>query len=546
MAEIEELYKNFGILADAGEKAGDHVESYQAILNATKGSLPQKKLACQFIPRFFKYFPALAESAIDAQLDLCEEEETPVRRMAIKSLPDFCKTATEHIPRITDILTQLLQQEDASELVIVRSGLEALIVKDPEAALGGIFTQICVGDDLVREKAINFLTQAAPGKTFASDEKAGQFLLLEVRKMLSDVTGDEFTGFVSMLTKVKSIASNPQNLADLITEQANLDKQFEPSEPESLDRLITCTRQASPFFLRGASPAKYLEYLFKNVLPVLDQIVSTDAGDYKYEVLKLIAELSGNATAENAKEHILAVYTKLLEYMPLPSDGSIEESEEDAIQKLNFSFVECLLYAVHKLGAKNVEFFTAEESAERLKDFRQRLQYFGRMVQAYIKQLRTVLQGKPKAELEQAENKIKVMALTICNNANNMIKDFLHNPPSYKSHAVLSWKSKTTPVQPADESVTEKRKRAGITPISLDNLPPKKDKSGGKGGVYSLPTQRKGVQMDDNYVGRRKSWGNNGNNRGRFNRRGRGSYRGYRGGSGGGNSEKHENFLLRS
>ena len=91
------------------------------------------------------------------------------------------------------------------------------------------------------------------------DEKVGQFLLQEVKKVLSDVTGEEFTAFISMLTKVKSIASNPQNMADLITEQAELDKEFQPSEPESLDRLITCTRQATPFFLKGASSAKYLE-----------------------------------------------------------------------------------------------------------------------------------------------------------------------------------------------------------------------------------------------------------------------------------------------
>lgn len=158
MTNVEDLYKNFGILADAGENAGDHVEAYQAILDGIKGSTSEKKLSCQFIPRFFKYFPTLSEAAIDAQLDLCEDEETPIRRQAIKSLPDFCAASTEHIPRITDILTQLLQQEDAAELAIVRSGLEKLIKKEPESALGGIFIQISVGDDVVREKAINFLT----------------------------------------------------------------------------------------------------------------------------------------------------------------------------------------------------------------------------------------------------------------------------------------------------------------------------------------------------------------------------------------------------
>merc|ERR1712168_1219609 len=142
-----------------------------------------------------------------------------------------------------------------------------------------------------------------------------------------------------MLSKVKSISSNPQNLADLITEQAELDKDFEPSEPESLDRLITCTQQAAPFFIKGASPVKFLEYLFKNVLPVLTDIIATEVGDYKYGVLKLIAELSTYATEDNAKEYFETVYKKLIEYMPFPSNSS-DELELDAIEKLNFSFVE--------------------------------------------------------------------------------------------------------------------------------------------------------------------------------------------------------------
>jgi len=164
MAGVEELYKNFGILADAGEEAGSHPEAYQSILNATKASTAEKKLACQFIPRFFMYFPSLSDSAINAQMDLCEDDETPIRRQAIRSLQDFCKKSNDSISKITDILTQLLQQEDAVELKIVQSGLEALVKKDSQAALSGIFLQIAVGEDLVREKAIGFISQLASGR----------------------------------------------------------------------------------------------------------------------------------------------------------------------------------------------------------------------------------------------------------------------------------------------------------------------------------------------------------------------------------------------
>lgn len=48
------------------------------ILTAVKGSPKEKRLASQFIARFFKHFPKLADKAMDAHLDLCEDEDMAV------------------------------------------------------------------------------------------------------------------------------------------------------------------------------------------------------------------------------------------------------------------------------------------------------------------------------------------------------------------------------------------------------------------------------------------------------------------------------------
>lgn len=45
------------------------------ILSAVKGSTKEKRLASQFITRFFKHFPNLGAQALEAQLDLCEDED---------------------------------------------------------------------------------------------------------------------------------------------------------------------------------------------------------------------------------------------------------------------------------------------------------------------------------------------------------------------------------------------------------------------------------------------------------------------------------------
>lgn len=102
---IEKLYKNYEILSDAKEKIGEvckmpqwrcwllfiffhiqqnffdniqHEKEYKEILDAIKGSPKEKRLASQFIGKFLKFFPNLTESAIDAQLDLCEDEDIQV------------------------------------------------------------------------------------------------------------------------------------------------------------------------------------------------------------------------------------------------------------------------------------------------------------------------------------------------------------------------------------------------------------------------------------------------------------------------------------
>ncbi|PIK37761.1 putative apoptosis inhibitor 5 [Apostichopus japonicus] len=167
-------------------------------------------------------------------------------------------------------------------------------------------------------------------------------------------------------------------------------------------------------------------------------------------------------------------------YMPLPPPGTeddteqTQENEEDP--QLQFSVVECLMHAFHCLVRKQPDFLAAEENADRLKDFRIRLQYFARGVQSSMKQLRLALKGKAGAQLKTEENKIKVVALRITSNINTLIKDLMHNPPSYKSNIVLSWK----PIQKQGVATSPEtaKKRPHITPITFES--DKKVAAGGR------------------------------------------------------------------
>jgi len=58
-----------------------------------------------------------------------------IRKQAIKDLPALCKDNKEHTARIADILAQLLQAEDSSELAVVYNSIMSLMKSDPKGII---------------------------------------------------------------------------------------------------------------------------------------------------------------------------------------------------------------------------------------------------------------------------------------------------------------------------------------------------------------------------------------------------------------------------
>lgn len=78
-------------------------------MTSIKGYAKEKRLASQFVARFLKYFPTFADQAIEAQLNLHEDEDISTRKQAITDLSNLCKDNEEHTQKITDILAELLK-----------------------------------------------------------------------------------------------------------------------------------------------------------------------------------------------------------------------------------------------------------------------------------------------------------------------------------------------------------------------------------------------------------------------------------------------------
>lgn len=92
-------------------------------------------LASQFIPKYLKYFPKRVMDAINAQIDLCEDELKEVRISAIKGLPMLCKDSSSNVEQVVTVLGQLLASQDSVELEVVKKALLTVFSFDAKGIL---------------------------------------------------------------------------------------------------------------------------------------------------------------------------------------------------------------------------------------------------------------------------------------------------------------------------------------------------------------------------------------------------------------------------
>ena len=115
---------------------------YLEIIKGVKGNKNEKRLASQFICKFYKHFSTLSDEALNALFDLCEDSDVEIRKQVIRDLPTICKNHVENVPKITDILVQLLITDDSSELQLIHLSLVSLCKISPKLFLTGLFSMI--------------------------------------------------------------------------------------------------------------------------------------------------------------------------------------------------------------------------------------------------------------------------------------------------------------------------------------------------------------------------------------------------------------------
>ncbi|XP_058202505.1 apoptosis inhibitor 5-like protein API5 isoform X1 [Rhododendron vialii] len=545
-AGIEKLYEYGERLSEAKDKS-QHVEDYRSIIKAAgSDSIKAMQLAAQLIPRFFKFFPELSDSAVDSHIDLCEAEELGVRVQAIRGLPLFCKDTPEHLSKIIDILAQLLTAEENVERDAVHKALLSLLRQDVKASLTALFKHIESVDEPntdenlrenLRERTLCFVRDKVfplKAELLKPQEQMERHITDLIKKSLQDVTGAEFKMFIDFLKSLslfgeKAPPERVQELVEIIEGQADLDAQFNVSDGDHIDRLISCLFMALPFFVRGASPSKFLNYLNKHILPVFDELPE----ERKVDLLKNLAESSPYTTPQDSRQILPSVVQLLKKYMPRRKSG----------EETNFTYVECLLYTFHHLASKapnatnslcGYKIVTGQPSdrlgedfSEFNKDFTERLSSVEELARATIKKLTQGMaeHNKAMASAKSDEAKASIKAqkqntttgLRTCNNILAMTQPLHSKSPSFigDKRINLSWKEIPKVLPPSATTAAGGKRPANPANGSNDNA---SKKGRGAGGSQNQLVNRafEGASYGgrSGMRGRGRGWGGRGRGRG--------------------------------
>jgi hypothetical protein len=250
----------------------------------------------------------------------------------------------------------------------------------------GLFHQITQGDENIRLKCLQYINNKfVKGGAEVFTKESEELIINEVKKLLQDVSADEFQQCIQILsqTKLGKSITGHQDLVKLCMEQADLDADLDAdaTNDDNVYIFLTCVNQALPFFSSQIETTPFVKYTCEKFLPLQNWHLIGAADDQtqiQLRLLKVFAELCSHCgTLEKPKEKIEAILNVLLEFLPLPP-ADLNETDAPSIL---FSHVECLLYAIHSIGKQSPDFLAFTDSPEQLKDFRARLQYLARNTQ---------------------------------------------------------------------------------------------------------------------------------------------------------------------
>ncbi|CAA3011622.1 Apoptosis inhibitor 5 homolog [Olea europaea subsp. europaea] len=224
-------------------------------------------------------------------------------------------------------------------------------------------------------------------------------------------------------------------------------------------------------FERGASNSKFFNYVNKHIFPIFDELPE----EQRVDLLKDIAESSPYTSPQDSRQILPSVVQLLKKYMPQRKAG----------EEMNFTYVECLLYAFHHLAHKapnatnslcGFKIVTGQSSdrlgenfSEQYNDITERLNCVEELARATMKKLTQGMAEHNKAlaaaSSDEAKDRIKkqkqnsTTGLRTCNNILAMTQPLHSKSPSFigNKRINLSWKEAVKPSTTSTPTVGGKR-----------------------------------------------------------------------------------------
>ncbi|KAJ3217752.1 Apoptosis inhibitor 5 [Dinochytrium kinnereticum] len=337
--------------------------AYSIVLSAVL-NVSLKGLATAAIPKYFFYFPSCQDAAMEAHLDLCEDDDAKIRREAIRGLPLLCKDTPRFVAKVADVLCQLLQTDAKDEEAVVKGSLVACWIRSPRATCAAIFQQAIAGLPEVRRRAINFisvdLASSNQSALITSSDPAfiAQFAsdLTRLFQTVDAVDATQAKLLLESFGKVAAGASAEQfeMVLGVFVAAVDVPKPYETQSLDCISKLATCLHSCTSFFKRGAKSTPFISLLITKVFaPASFSALPSD--QKRTQALRIASD----AFKWGVDGSISALVLRTLKGLFLTH----EVKNPAALTDLTiYSRLECLLYCLYELTLQHPESFTADET----------------------------------------------------------------------------------------------------------------------------------------------------------------------------------------
>lgn len=518
-SKLDTLYNLSDELSKTGVDFTKHEHNFAKIVEYISCSESKEKtLAAQLAARYLKHFPNHAETCLKSTLEMCKSTDIDIRKHAVMSLTAICRAKPDFVDQVAGALIQLYQSDQVSEVNLINASLVTLISLDTKKFFTSFFAKLEDGSEIVRERALKFLTSKI--QTLAPElltREVEELIMALSKKAMEDVTKDEFIYFVAILSKLKlaKTVNGQAMIVESIKAQADLDKDIDVNDADAIDRFLMCTKNSIPLLTQYNRASAYVNYICLKLLPNLS-VLAKNGTDL--QILQALAEMAPFIVTEddpaviNLEKCQELVYSKLLDYLPIPSDvssspdtekapvtaaattvettetGADDEEKDEATKTtattttteqqslpkatsnepdFQFTHIEYLLYAIHQLCRIRPEFFTETlQNKTRL-----RLHHLAVGCTKYMELLSNLLKEvKSSEDLKKEENKLRNVALRTTKNISMMVKDLFKKPAQFKTSVLLSCKPLTTrPIDVTSDSSNNQAKKNNNNNSHADN-----------------------------------------------------------------------------